>query len=71
MKEVLSYYDSKIKKAKFKKLKVTKGQFILVSLHSMKCRQSEYFKEFLKILNYLSESQKEISSFTHPRTKKS
>ena len=73
MKEVVSYYDSKIKKAKIlKKLKVTKGEYILVSLHREEnVDDPNILKEFLKILNYLSENQKKkLVVSTHPRTKK-
>ena len=73
MKEVVNHYDSKIKKSKIlQKLKITKGQYILVSLHREEnVDDVNILKKFLKILNYLKESQKKkLVVSTHPRTRK-
>lgn len=73
MKEVLNFYDSKIKKSKvLQKLKLVKNKYILVSLHREENVDDEKkLKKFISILNFLAvKENKRLIISTHPRTKK-
>ncbi len=73
MREVLNFYDKKIKNSKIlRKLNLKKNNFYLVSAHREEnIDNDQMFSNFIDILNYLSKySKHEIIVSTHPRTKK-
>ena len=73
MREVLNFYDKKIKNSKIlRKLNLKKNNFYLVSAHREEnIDNDQMFSNFVDILNYLSKySKHEIIVSTHPRTKK-
>ena len=73
MKEVLNYYEDKIKNSKIlNKLKLTKKNYILLSLHREEnVDDKKNLKKFIDILNFLIDKEKKkLIISTHPRTKK-
>ena len=73
MKEVLKFYENKINKSKIlNKLKLSKYNYILISLHREEnVDDKKNLKSFIKILNFLEEKEnKKIIISTHPRTRK-
>ena len=73
MKEVLKFYENKINKSKIlNKLKLSKYNYILISLHREEnVDDKKNLKSFIEILNFLEEKEnKKIIISTHPRTRK-
>ena len=73
MKEVLSYYGTKIENSKvLVDLKLKKGEFFIVSAHREENVDSEKnFQDFLNTLNAVAEKYKfRVLVSTHPRTRK-
>ena len=70
--EVFEYYKSKINKSNIlKKLKVSKNNYYLVSVHREEnIENPKNISKFFNFLNYLNKKNKKIIVSTHPRTMK-